>query len=41
MGVSPNYGYRFGGPYNKDDNMLGFPHFGKLPYRVTYGIYRV
>ena len=35
MGDSQNYGYPFGGPYNKDYNILGStlgsPHFGKLP----------
>ena len=33
-GVSQNYGYLFGGPYNEDYNILGFilgfPYFGKL-----------
>ena len=34
--VSPNWGYPFGGPYNKDSNILGSilgsPYVGKLPY---------
>ena len=34
-GVSPNWGYLFGGPYNKDcsvlGSILGSPYFGKLP----------
>ena len=33
--VSQNWGYRFGGPYNKDysilGSILGYPDFGKLP----------
>ena len=37
MGVSQNYGYHFGGPYNKDysilGSILGSPYCGKLPYR--------
>ena len=36
-GGSQNYGYPFGGPHNKDYNILGstlgFPYLGKLPYR--------
>ena len=36
MGVSQNYGYLVGGPYNKDysilGSILGYPDFGKLPY---------
>ena len=36
MGVSQNWGYLFGGPYNKDysilGSILGSPYFGKLPY---------
>ena len=36
MGVSQNWGYHFGGPCNKDYNILGSilgsPYFGKLPY---------
>ena len=36
MGVSQNYGYPFGGPYNKDysilGSILGSPYLGKLPY---------
>ena len=35
--VSQNWGYFFGGPYNKDysilGSILGYPNFGKLPYR--------
>ena len=35
LGVSQNYGYLFGGPYNKDysilESILGYPNFGKLP----------
>ena len=35
MGVSQNYGYLSGGPYNKDYNILGSilgsPYLGKLP----------
>ena len=34
FGVSQNYGYHFGGPNNKDENILGSilgsPYFGKL-----------
>ena len=51
MGVSQNWRYLFGGPYNKDYNIfgsiLGSPHFGKLPYRdyirdyVSQGFVRV
>ena len=37
MGVSQNYGYLFGGPYNKDYSILGsifeYLNLGKLPYR--------
>ena len=37
MGVSQNWGYHFGCPYNKDysilGSILGFPYFGKVPYR--------
>ena len=37
MGVSQNYGYLFGSPHNKDysilGSILGFPYFGKLPYK--------
>ena len=40
MGVPKNYGYLFGGPYNKDysilGSILGSPYFGKLPYRDNY-----
>ena len=36
MGVSQNWGYLFGGPYNKDysilGSILGSPYFGKLPF---------
>ena len=36
MRVSQNFGYLFGGPYNKDytilGSILGSPYFGKLPY---------
>ena len=36
MGLSQNYGYHVGGPYNKDDyilgSILGTPYIGKLPY---------
>ena len=42
MGGSQNYGYHFGGPYNKDcsilGSILGSPHFGKLPNMVTSSI---
>ena len=35
MGVSRNYGYHSGGPYNEDysslGSILGSPYFGKLP----------
>ena len=35
MGVSPNHGYLFGGPYNQDcsimGSILGFFYLGKLP----------
>ena len=38
LGVSQNYGYLFGSPHNKDysilGSILGFPYFGKLPFRV-------
>ena len=34
--VSKNEGYLFGDPYNKDysilGSILGFPHFGKVPF---------
>ena len=34
--VSQNYGYHFGGAYNKDYSILAFifgsPYFGKLPF---------
>ena len=34
-------GYLFGGPYNKDNSILGSilrsPNFGKLPYLSIYG----
>ena len=37
MGDSQNWGYLFGGPNNKDysilGSILGYPSFGKLPYR--------
>ena len=37
MGVCQNYGYPFGGPYNKDYNILrsilGSRHLGNVPYR--------
>ena len=36
MGVCQNYGYIFGCPHNKDDNIwgsfLGSPYLGKLPF---------
>ena len=36
MGVSLNFGYLFGGPYNTDYSMLGSilgsPNLGKLPH---------
>ena len=36
MGVSQNYGYHFGGPYNEDYSILGSisgsPYLGKLPH---------
>ena len=36
LGDSQNYGYHFGGPYNKDYSILGFilgsPYLGKLPF---------
>ena len=42
MGVSQNQGYLFGGPHNKDSNILGFilgsPHFGKLPHSIFQNI---
>ena len=43
MGVSHNYGYLFGGSYNKDcsalGSILGSPYFGKLPYDFEeYGL---
>ena len=35
MGVSQNWGYCLGGPYNQDDSigvsLLGSPYLGKLP----------
>ena len=35
MGVSQNWGYLLGGPYNKEhrilESILGSPYFGKLP----------
>ena len=35
--LSQNEGYLFGGPYNKDQNILGStlgsPYFGKLPQK--------
>ena len=38
LGVSHNLGYHFGGPHNKDYNILGsileYPYFGKLPFMV-------
>ena len=38
MGVSPNEGYHFGSPKNKDysilRSILGSPYFVKLPYRA-------
>ena len=41
MGDSQNWGYLFGGPNNKDystlGSILGYPYFGKLPYR--FGVY--
>ena len=39
MGVSQNWGYRFGGPHNKDysilGSILGSPYFGKVQYKVV------
>ena len=36
MGVSQNWGYLFGVPYNKDystlESRLGFPNFGEVPH---------
>ena len=41
MGVSQNSGYFLGGPWDKDDNILGSilgsPYLGNLPY-VIYGL---
>ena len=41
MGVFQNYGYHFGGPYNKDygilGSILGSPYVGKLPYEGYIG----
>ena len=38
LGVAQNQGYLFGGPYNKDSrilgSILGYPNFGKLPFRA-------
>ena len=40
MRVSPNQGYLFGGPQNKDycilGSILGSPNFGKLPYASSF-----
>ena len=40
MVVSQNYGYHFGGSFNKDysilGSILGSPYLGKLPYTYTY-----
>ena len=39
MGVSQNSGYHDRGPNNKDysilGSILGFPYFGKLPYKTA------
>ena len=46
LGVSQNWGYLFGGPYNKDysilGSILGSPYFGKLPFilETTYNYSR-
>ena len=34
-GGFPKLGVLFGGPYNKDYNILGSPNFGKLPYGAS------
>ena len=43
MEVSQIRGTFFGGPYNKDQNMLGSilgsPYFGKLPYDLGFRAY--
>ena len=40
LGVSQNWGYPFGGPYNKDysilGSILGSPYFRKLPFKLLY-----
>ena len=40
MEVPQNKGYLLGGPHNKDysvlGGVLGFPYFGKLPFRVQW-----